>query len=93
VEANHVIRTEPAARARLFRDDTITVVASSGPEPISVPDVEGKRVAEARKILLEAGFKVEVSQLFPGGPNEVVNQSPGKNSEVPPGTTVHLLIL
>jgi eukaryotic-like serine/threonine-protein kinase len=93
VEANHIIRTEPAAGAQLFRDDTVTVVVSSGPEPIKVPDVEGKRVAEARKILAEAGFRVEVSQLFPGGPNEVINQSPGKNLEVPPGTTVHLLIL
>jgi eukaryotic-like serine/threonine-protein kinase len=93
VEANHVIRTEPAAGAQLFRDDTVTVVISSGPKPIKVPDVEGKRAAEARKILLEAGFRVEISQLFPGGPNEVINQAPGKDSEVPPGTTVHLLIL
>ena len=70
----------------------MTLVVASGPERVKVPNVEGKRVAEARRTLVNAGFRVQVSQLFPGGPNEVVSQTPGKNARVPAGTTIHLLI-
>ena len=41
-------------------------MVSKGPEMVQVPNVQGKQVAEARKILEDAGFKVKVENFMGG---------------------------
>ena len=68
-----------------FKDDTITLVVSRGPEAIKVPNVVGKRRNEARKILEDAGFKVR-----PFGPGNftVRAQTPARDKKAKPGSSV-----
>jgi serine/threonine-protein kinase len=57
---------------------------------VQVPDVHGKKLDEARKILQGAGLTVKV-QTFIGG-NHVQNQSPAAGSTVDQGTPITLLV-
>ncbi|MGZ5367837.1 MAG: Stk1 family PASTA domain-containing Ser/Thr kinase [Aeromicrobium sp.] len=68
-----------------FRNDTITISVSKGPESVEVPNVKGKKKNEAVKILEKAGFKV---QSIGGGNFEVRSQSPGPGQKAKVGSTV-----
>ncbi len=77
----------------VHRGDTVSLVVSKGPPLVTVPDVTGKSVAQARKILKDAGFQVQVTHVFPwviGG--NVVAQSPNGTSKAPLGSTVTIAI-
>ena len=77
----------------VHRGDTVTLVVSKGPPLVVVPDVTGKSVEQARKILRAAGFQVQVTHVFPwivGG--NVVAQSPNGTSQAPKGSTVNVAI-
>ncbi|WP_116950548.1 Stk1 family PASTA domain-containing Ser/Thr kinase [Jiangella endophytica] len=95
VEAGVVISQNPAEGTG-FRNDEITIVVSTGPELIEVPNVRGERVERAEEILREAGFEVEVEDLFPefgnnGRNDRVQNQDPGAGEMRPPGTVVKII--
>jgi beta-lactam-binding protein with PASTA domain/serine/threonine protein kinase len=75
----------PAANSQAFEGDTITLVLSKGPAPVSVPDVRSTAEAAARRTLEGKGFIVSVtyedSASVPIG--EVISQNPaaGANAE------------
>jgi serine/threonine-protein kinase len=88
VQSGDVISQKPGP-GTVHRGDQVTLVVSKGPPLIVVPDVTGKSVEDARKILKAAGFKVQVTHVFPwviGG--NVVAQSPNGTSKAPEGSTV-----
>lgn len=60
--AGHVLRQDPSS-GTLFRKDKVTITVSLGPEKISVPNVLGKHVNEAKKELEELGFRVKTQQM------------------------------
>jgi len=91
VPAGKVVSTTPAAGSTAHVGDSITVNVSKGPRPIQVPDVVGDKDSDAKKILEHAGFHVEERSL-PGGPHEVLHQSPGGGSMAPPGSTVTIFV-
>jgi serine/threonine-protein kinase len=64
IAKNSVIRTDPAAGARVPQDTTIKLVVSSGPDQIAMPSLIGQTEAAARATLEGApfGFKVAVSR-------------------------------
>ena len=68
-----------------FKNDTITISVSKGPESINVPNVKGKKKNEAVKILEKAGFKV---QSLGSGNFDVRSQSPGPDQKAKVGSTV-----
>jgi serine/threonine-protein kinase len=77
----------------VHRGDTVSLVVSKGPPLVVVPDVTGKSVEQARKILKGAGFQVQVTHVFPwiiGG--NVVAQSPNGTTKAPMGSTVTIAI-
>ena len=58
-----------------------------------VPNVVGKQLSDAKKILTKAGFGVSVTQVdHPAPKDQVVAQSPGGGSDASKGTTVHLSV-
>ncbi len=67
-----------------FKNDTITLVVSKGPELIAIPSIRGKKTDEATEILQDLGFVVVVvrSALFVGA-NIVVGSDP-KQGELAP---------
>ncbi|MDQ3158075.1 MAG: Stk1 family PASTA domain-containing Ser/Thr kinase [Actinomycetota bacterium] len=68
-----------------FKNDTITIAVSKGPEFIKVPNVKGKKKNAAVKILEKAGFKV---QSLGSGNFDVRSQSPGPDQKAKVGSTV-----
>jgi hypothetical protein len=87
VPAGTVIGQEPLGGATVARGSSVALAVSSGPAPIVVPHVVGKREGNARTQLTLAGFGVVVAKAFsatvPSG--EVIAQTPGGGSLVAPG--------
>ncbi|MGI8664977.1 MAG: PASTA domain-containing protein, partial [Jatrophihabitans sp.] len=92
--AGQVIRTNPAAGGQLTRDAEVTVYVSTGPPIVAVPGVTGQTQADANSTLIQASFKVQLSQDFsttvPAG--SVISQDPIAGASVAKFSTVNLVI-
>src|SRR3954451_1740071 len=88
VEEGKVISTSPASGFRAHEGDTVAIVVSKGPHLFPVPDVSGKHIDEAIKIIEEAGFHADARQIFPFGPDKVVRYTP--HDPQPKGATIEL---
>ena len=88
VPAGRVVSTTPTAGSTAHVGDTVTVNVSKGPRLIPVPDVTGKPIQEAIRIINQAGFVAEPRQIFPGGPGKVVRQTPSGMQK--PGSHIEL---
>ncbi|WP_262401842.1 Stk1 family PASTA domain-containing Ser/Thr kinase [Actinomadura sp. CNU-125] len=53
-----IAKSDPGAGARVAQGETVTLTPSKGLTPRDVPDVAGKTLDEAKKILADKGFKV-----------------------------------
>ena len=51
-----VVSTDPAAGTQLKRGDTVTVIVSQGKAPITVPDLAGRNINDARAQLQQLGL-------------------------------------
>ena len=69
----------------LARDSEVTLLISTGPPLVDVPDVRGRRRAEAESILTGAGLSVRVSFRNVPPPQEgfVLDQSPAGGQAAP----------
>ncbi|GAB4082914.1 Stk1 family PASTA domain-containing Ser/Thr kinase [Modestobacter muralis] len=74
VPRDDVIAFQPAPGTELKRGDTVTVVVSSGPAPVDVPDVVGQSPEAAQSTLEQLGFTVE--------------SDTGRTASVPVGTVM-----
>jgi serine/threonine-protein kinase len=78
----------------LFAKDKVQLVVSKGPPLVEVPNVRSKKLADAQKILTEAGFTVKVEKApFNLGLNLVAGQNPGAGQKVKPGTQVIVTVV
>lgn len=80
-----------APEADAHRRDPIEIVISTGPPLVPVPDVVNRSVDEAKTILRDAGFEVDVNQQWPWD-NRVVDQDPDKDTPLPKGSTVTIFV-
>jgi serine/threonine-protein kinase len=91
VDEGKVIRTDPAAGDRIDKGSTVTMVVSSGPEQISVPNVLGKTGEEAKAEIEAAGLVYKEAATAPSNADQdgkVVQQNPSGGTKVEKGTTV-----
>jgi serine/threonine-protein kinase len=88
VEKGDVIRTDPTGTAP--KGDRIRLVVSKGPKMISVPDVVGEDVDDARDTLEGKGFEVNEDNGFLGlgGGDTVKSQTPAAGEEAAEGSEV-----
>ncbi len=91
--AGEVVDQNPPAETRVTRGSEVTIFVSDGPE--AVPEVIGRTEREARRILTEAGFVVEVEYVDdettePRG--TVVDQFPGPDQTADKGSTVKIRV-
>ena len=71
-----------------FKNDTITLTISKGPEFIQIPNVVGMQKSVGRSTLEAAGFKVRAFS-FPGAGNYIIaRQVPGAGEMAKPGATI-----
>jgi len=94
VKKGLVIRSSPAEGNNVAAETVVTLYVSSGAAPVAVPNVQGKMENDAASILQNDGFTVKVQQdttsTQPAG--TVVQQDPGPNTQVAPGSTVTIFV-
>ena len=85
-----VVRTEPAAAAKVDRGSPVVIIVSAG-KGIAIPSVIGVSQAEATATLVGAGFRVDATSRAvsdPGDVQRVMSQTPSAGTEAEPGATV-----
>ncbi|MFI5933328.1 Stk1 family PASTA domain-containing Ser/Thr kinase [Actinoplanes sp. NPDC051494] len=88
-----VISSDPKAGESLKPGETVTIVVSKGKAPISVPDVKGKSIDEARAQLQGLGLRVlEERQDSDEPANSILSQSPDPGTGVEKDTEIKLRI-
>ena len=86
-----VISSDPKAGTQLRPGDTVTLVVSKGKAPITVPDLNGKNINEARQILQQLGLSaVEARKQNDAPRDSVIGQSPKAGAGVEKDTEVRL---
>ncbi|WP_026405745.1 Stk1 family PASTA domain-containing Ser/Thr kinase [Actinomadura rifamycini] len=90
-----VAKSDPGAGARVGQGETVTLTPSKGLTPRAVPDVEGKTLDEAKKILADDGFRVggtstRESQTVPK--DRVVGTDPAAGKELSPDEPVAVVL-
>jgi serine/threonine-protein kinase len=95
VPAGRVIGTEPPAGTETQLGSHVTVLVSSGPAPVRVPDVVGETQSAAESALSNAELKTgTVTQQAnkSEAPGTVLAQSPAGGASVHAGDTVNLVV-
>jgi eukaryotic-like serine/threonine-protein kinase len=89
-----ILETRPAAGTQAPMPSSIVMVVSSGPTRILVPDLTGRPLAEAQRLIEQIGLTIgRVAAERGTGPAIVVNQLPFPGTEVEPGTRIDLTVL
>ncbi|MFF2526737.1 Stk1 family PASTA domain-containing Ser/Thr kinase [Streptomyces liangshanensis] len=88
VDAGSVAKQSVAEGRQLARGDTVTLTLSKGPRQVTVPDVEGRKLDEAKKALEDAGFQVSVDRSFPFLDDTISEQSVAGGDTAPEGSTI-----
>jgi beta-lactam-binding protein with PASTA domain len=91
-----VIATRPAAGSQVSVPNTIGLVMSSGAATITMPDLMGRDVIDARQLLLQLGAKniqVDRDPAGVGAVGAVISQSPLPNTPFVPNSPVRLKII
>ena len=90
IEVGMVIETSPAAGTEVELGSTVTMLVSTGPATVPVPDVVGQVATDAQTALEGAGFVVTTTEQASDEVEEglVISTNPTAGTEVAPGTTV-----
>ena len=93
VPLGRVISQSPSSGTG-FKDDQVKLIVSKGPALVTIPQVNGRKVNDAKKELEHLGFVVEIvhNPLYVGA-NYVVGSNPSQGSSAPQGSTVTLSIV
>ncbi|MFD5319431.1 Stk1 family PASTA domain-containing Ser/Thr kinase [Streptomyces sp. NPDC127098] len=93
-EEDTVCETDPPTGEEIERGETVTLLMSSGPQPVPVPNVVGDPFEDALADLQDSGFRVaqETEETADAEPGTVLSQDPEPDEEAPPGETVTLTV-
>jgi eukaryotic-like serine/threonine-protein kinase len=94
VGAGRVISTSPSENSQLEKGRTVTVVVSSGPEQVTVPDVTGDSEDTARNKIEGAGLTVDSSQEESDTEDAgtVLRQTPAAGGKLDKGSAVKIVV-
>lgn len=89
-----IVETSIGAGEMVPRDTTIDVKISKGREPVKVPNVVGKTITEAEKILSDLGLTTQVSRQSSTekAKDEVISQSPAATETAYAGDAIALTV-
>lgn len=93
-DEGEVIETTPAAGKMVAKDTEIIMKVSKGSEKKTVPNVVGKKDADAQKALKNAGLVVTATYDYDDkvAKGKVVSQSIEGGKKVSPGTEIEILV-
>lgn len=94
VAKGDVVSTDPAPATEVQIGGTVTVLVSSGPAKVKVPEVKGQSQAEATEALEGAELKpvVQKREVEEPAPGTVISQSPAAGSQLKPGSKVTIVV-
>jgi serine/threonine-protein kinase len=94
VPKDHVIDTAPGGGTSSPAGSTVTMYVSLGPAQVTVPDVTGQQLSDARATLQGAKFTVQAvdQPTADREPGTVVAQDPAGNGMAAEGSTVTLTV-
>lgn len=94
IKKGNVISQNVEAGKKIEEGNNIAVVISKGVEQVKVPDVEGKTLEEAKKLLKKAKLKVDSTSVYSDSVAEgkVINQSIKAGKTVDKNKTVTLTV-
>jgi beta-lactam-binding protein with PASTA domain len=88
-----VIRSDPSAGRPVDRPSDVTLVVSSGPEQVDVPDVTGQDQEEAVATLRGKGLSAVVREKASSEPEgTVVSQSPVGGQRIDQGSSITIFV-
>lgn len=86
--------TNPEIGAELRKGDAVALLISKGPEPVEVPNLQGRKLTGAKAALERVGLSPKVTQKFsmkvPDG--EVISISPSAGTVINAGSPVDVLV-
>ncbi|MFC2694812.1 MAG: Stk1 family PASTA domain-containing Ser/Thr kinase [Lactobacillus sp.] len=85
VKKGHVIETKPRAGVKIRAGHTVTLVVSTGPAGIKMPDLTDRLYEDARQTLLDKGFqKVRRVRVYSNtvAEDHVIDQDPDPGSRI-----------
>jgi serine/threonine-protein kinase len=90
-----IIASRPDAGQVVPTGTAVDLVLSAGPAELSMPDVIGRDLAEAKSTLEQLGLAVgevtyDSTSVAPNG--QVLEQNPASGTQIAPGTTVTLRV-
>jgi len=94
IPAGHVVWQDPAPETVLPRGSLVRLTPSSGPAPITVPDVISFEVDPGRQVIEAAGFRVARVDTVPSSAEAgvIVALHPAPGTARAPGTAVDLVV-
>jgi serine/threonine-protein kinase len=93
IAAWHAIDTDPAPDTRVKRPATVTILVSTGPPRVAIPQVRGLDVETAAETLREAGFVPVVEERASGeAPGAILGLRPAGGTRIPVGSTVTIVV-
>ncbi|MBL6633766.1 MAG: Stk1 family PASTA domain-containing Ser/Thr kinase [Thermoleophilia bacterium] len=93
VQVGVVIGTQPEAGTEVAKESTVTVLVSSGPAEVTVPNVVGEALEDAQATLEKAGFDVATEEVDSDREiGTVVRQAPKAGSMAGSGDTITLYV-
>lgn len=94
IAEGRIVGFSPDAGIKIKVQSGIDYIVSKGPEPVTVPDVTGKPIADARRLLNAAGLKVTTTEqndkTVPAG--SVISSSPANGASAHRGDTISLVV-
>jgi beta-lactam-binding protein with PASTA domain/predicted Ser/Thr protein kinase len=93
VEAGQVIRSDPSGGTTATRGSTVVLTVSKGQKLVEVPVLVGTQRSVAVQQIRGRGLSPGVEEEESAKPaGEVIRQSPSAGSELPPGSTVSIVV-
>jgi serine/threonine-protein kinase len=93
VDKGRVISASPGEGEKVDKGSTVTLVVSSGPEQVDVPNVSGQSFDQAQSTLQNAGFRVNrTDKESTKDPGTVLSQNPQGGTQADAGSTVTLTV-
>ncbi|MBN2340739.1 MAG: PASTA domain-containing protein [Deltaproteobacteria bacterium] len=93
VPVGQICEQSPLAGSTLNSGSEVTVVVSTGPDLIVVPDVTGRSLEESKKILADAGFAVgEITEVDTGEPGTVTATVPVAGALIDLGASIEMSV-
>ncbi|MDO4888360.1 MAG: Stk1 family PASTA domain-containing Ser/Thr kinase [Actinomycetaceae bacterium] len=88
-----VVISQTPEQGSAYKNDTVTITVSRGPEQVEVPWVVGLSRSEARSKLEEAGFTVKEEDTLGGYLDTVRSQSPRGGKKADKGSQVKISVI